>query len=122
MSDTQRHAKIANEMADRLQRSSDVPRWNKSERQTIGEWAEYHEMTFVQAIRRLVQIALKAETPAKPSGKPGRCTRAAELATKTIEKIIDPSAPAEERAQRRRRLTKGPPEFREDRVDLPKKS
>ena len=122
MSDTQRRAKIANEMANRLQRSSDVPRWNKSERQTIGEWAEYHEMTFVQAIRRLVQIALKAETPAKPSGKPGRRTRAAELATKTIEKIIDPSAPAEERAQRRRRLTKGPPEFREDRVDLPKKS
>jgi hypothetical protein len=28
------------------------------------------------------------------------------------------SPPAEERAQRRRRLTRGPPEFREDRVDL----
>jgi len=46
--------------------------------------------------------------------------RAQELATKAIEKIIDPSAPPEERAQRRRRLTKGPQEFREDRVDLPK--
>jgi hypothetical protein len=33
--------------------------------------------------------------------------------------MIDPSAPADERDQRRRRLTKGPPEFREDRVDLP---
>jgi hypothetical protein len=28
--------------------------------------------------------------------------------------------PAEERAQGRRRLTKGPAEFREDRVDQPK--
>ena len=31
--------------------------------------------------------------------------RAAELAAKTIEKTIDPAAPSEERAQRRRRLT-----------------
>ena len=46
--------------------------------------------------------------------------RAQELATKAIEQIVDPSAPPEERAQRQRRLTKGPPEFRDDRVDLPK--
>jgi hypothetical protein len=43
-----------------------------------------------------------------------------ELATKTIEKIIDPAAPPEERAQRRRRLTKGPSEFRDARLDQPK--
>jgi hypothetical protein len=47
--------------------------------------------------------------------------RAQELATKAIEKIIDPAAPPEERAQRRRQLTKGPSEFREDRVDLAKR-
>ena len=29
------------------------------------------------------------------------------------DKLSDPSAPLEERAQRRRRLTKGPSEFRE---------
>jgi hypothetical protein len=46
--------------------------------------------------------------------------RAKELATKAIDKIIDPSAPPEERAQRRRRLIKGPSEFREDRVDVPR--
>ena len=39
MPERQHHAKIANEMADRLQRSAEVPRWNKSERQTIEEWA-----------------------------------------------------------------------------------
>jgi hypothetical protein len=46
----------------------------------------------------------------------GLAARASELGAKTIEKIIDPSAPPEERAQRRHRLTKGPPEFREHRV------
>jgi len=43
------------------------------------------------------------------------------LAAKQIDKMIDPAAPPDERAQRRRRLTKGPPELREDRVDLPKR-
>jgi hypothetical protein len=39
------------------------------------------------------------------------------LAAKAIDKMINLSAPPEEHAQRRRRLTKGPPEFREARVD-----
>jgi hypothetical protein len=73
-----------------------------------------------EAIRRLVELGLTVRTPARTVSKPGRRSRAHELATKTIEKIIDPAAPPEERAQRRHRLTKGPSEFREDRVDLPK--
>jgi hypothetical protein len=73
-----------------------------------------------EAIRRLVELGLKAEPPRKPASKPGRRQRAQELAAKEIEKIIDPEASIEQQAQRRRRLTKGPPEFREDRVDLPK--
>jgi hypothetical protein len=73
-----------------------------------------------EAVRRLVELGLTIKTSASPVRKPGRRLRAQELATKAIEKIIDPSAPPEERAQRRRRLTKGPSEFREDRVDLPK--
>jgi hypothetical protein len=73
-----------------------------------------------EAIRRLVELGLKVKTPARPVSKPGRTMRARELAAGAIERIIDPSAPPEERAQRRHRLTKGPPEFREDRVDQPK--
>jgi hypothetical protein len=73
-----------------------------------------------EAIRRLVEIGLKAQAPTKPMRSTPNKVRAAELAAKAIEKIIDPSAPPDERAQRRRRLTKGPLEFREDRVDLPK--
>jgi hypothetical protein len=72
-----------------------------------------------EAIRRLVELGLKVKTPARPV-RPGLRLRAQELATKAIEKLIDPSAPPEERADRRRRLTKGRAEFREDRVDLPK--
>jgi hypothetical protein len=70
-----------------------------------------------EAIRRLVELGLTGKTKGKqPSA--ARAHRAKELATNAIEKIMDPAAPPAERAQRRRRLTKGPSEFREDRVDL----
>jgi hypothetical protein len=85
----------------------------------VDAWATQNETTRSDAIRRLVEMGLTVKAPAKAIRKPGRRLRAQELATKAIEKIIDPSAPPEERAQRRRRLTKGPLEFREDRVDLP---
>jgi len=86
----------------------------------VDKWAEDHEANRSEAIRRLVELGLKVKTPARPTGKPGRTLRAQELATKAIERMIDPAAPPEERAQRRRRLTKGPSEFREARIDQPK--
>ena len=88
----------------------------------VDAWAakQVDRLSRSDAIRRLVELGLTVRTAARPVGKPGRRLRAQELAAKAIEKIIDPSAPPEERAERRRRLTKGPPEFREDRVDLPK--
>jgi hypothetical protein len=46
--------------------------------------------------------------------------RAKELAGLAIDKMGDPTVHPDERAQRRRRLTKGPEEFREVRVDRPK--
>jgi len=73
-----------------------------------------------EAIRRLVELGLTVKAPARPVSKPDRKLRAAELAAKAIDKIGDSAAPPEERAQRRRRLTKGPEEFREVRVDRPK--
>jgi hypothetical protein len=91
-------------------------------RAAIVRWAEKQSdlPTLSEAIRRLVELGLKVKAPAKPVSKPARSARAAELAAKAIDGMIDPSAPPEERAQRRRRLTKGPSEFREDRVDMPK--
>jgi hypothetical protein len=84
----------------------------------IDAWAGSQESAISrpEAIRRLAEIGLKVT----PKPRLATSSRAAELAAKTIEKMIDPAAPPEERAQRRRRLTKGPSEFREDRVDLPK--
>jgi hypothetical protein len=96
-------------------------RWHDPMLVAIDSWREKHDVaTRAEAIRRLVELGLTVKAPAKPISKPGRRLRAQELATNAIEKIIDPTAPPEERAQRRRHLTKGPPEFREDRVDLPK--
>jgi hypothetical protein len=88
----------------------------------VDKWAgsQADAPTRSEAIRRLVELGLKFKTPARPVSKPSRRLRAQALATKAIEKIIDPAAPPEERAQRGRQLTKGPSEFREDRVDLPR--
>jgi hypothetical protein len=92
-------------------------------RASIVRWAENQidNPSLSEATRRLVEIGIKAESPIRPPREITDASRAAELATKAIEKIADPSAPADERDQRRRRLTKGPQEFREDRVDLPKR-
>jgi hypothetical protein len=104
----------------------------------VEKWASDQATTRSDAIRRLVELGLKATINAKKKRpdntmrdsdgrvipSPARSTpnkvRAAELAAKTIDKMIDPAAGPEERNQRRRRLTKGPTEFRENRVDLPK--
>jgi hypothetical protein len=90
----------------------------------IKAWAKKQsdDPALATAIRRLVEIGLTVKTtPARPVNKPDRRLRAQELASKTVEKLADPAAPPEERAQRQRRLTKGPEEFREVRVDRPKK-
>jgi hypothetical protein len=86
----------------------------------VEAWAAAHAIGRSEAIRRLVEQGLTVEMKAKPAQR-SRAARAAELATTAIEKMIDPAAaPPEERARRGRRLTRGPSEFLEDRVDLPK--
>src|SRR5258708_5390996 len=90
-------------------------------RASIVRWAEKQPdmPTLSEATRRLVELGLTVKTKAKQPAA-ARARRANELAAKAIDKIIDPAAPPEERAQRRRRLIKGPSEFREDRIDPPK--
>jgi hypothetical protein len=75
-----------------------------------------------EAIRRLVELGLTVGTRDSPSERlsAARAARAKDLAAYAIGKMIDPAAPPEEQARRRRRLTKGPLEFRDDRVDMPK--
>ena len=116
-------------------------------RASIVKWAENQPdlPTLSDATRRLVEIGLTVKTKARSSGrrpppalvadlaaeaidslppmpivKPGRRARAQELARDAIEKMVDPTASPEQRDERRRRLTKGPTEFRAARVDQPR--
>jgi Arc/MetJ-type ribon-helix-helix transcriptional regulator len=72
-----------------------------------------------EAIRRLVEIGLGKPAPAaRPSAsRTATAAKAKELAAKAIDRRVDPTAPAEEKASRKHRLLKGPEEFREVRVD-----
>ncbi len=78
-----------------------------------------HSPSRPEAIRRLIELGL-----ASPRRAPRRSRKAAskatELATVAIDRLADKSAPPEEREKRKRRLVKGPMEFREIRADLPK--
>ena len=79
-------------------------------------------MTRPEAIRAMLDAVLVIVSN-DPSEKPKarkQAARASEMAAQTIERKLDPAVSEEERPQRRHRPTKGPPEFREDRVDLPK--
>lgn len=76
------------------------------------------ELSRPEAIRRLVELGLTVTPKVRPTERAR--ARAAELAVKAINKIGDPTAHPEQHARRQHRLTKGPEEFREVRVDRPK--
>ncbi len=91
-------------------------------RASVVRWAENQPDTpsLSEAIRRLVELGLAgAEKPAARRSEMN-VAKAKELAAKTINGLADPAAPAEEQASRKRRLLKGPEEFRDLRVDRAK--
>lgn len=71
------------------------------------------------AIRRLVELGLTVKPKSTPA-YPLRSKRASELAGKVIDSLTLGGVDVEEKASRKRRLLKGPEEFREARVDRPK--
>ena len=73
-----------------------------------------------EAIRRLVEIGLGGPKIARGQKRSDFPT-ARDLAAAQIDRLTDPAAPADEQAHRKRRLLKGPEEFREVRVDRTKK-
>jgi hypothetical protein len=93
-------------------------------RASIVRWAESQpdKPSLSEAIRRLVEIGLagRGKSPARRSEK--NAAKAKELAGKTIDGLADIAAPAEEQATRKRRLLKGPEEFRDVRIDRTKKN
>ena len=94
-----------------------------SERLTadVDAWAEAHDTVRSDAIRQLVELGLRAaEVSAAPVPvccDPGELE---DLAVRQIDQLLDPSLPTAERERRIRRLTEGPPEFSDERIDLPK--
>jgi hypothetical protein len=86
----------------------------------VDAWASTNEASRSEAIRRLVKVGLGTKPAAKTVARPGRRSRAGDLAQRAVEKIVDPAASPEERSRRQRRLAKGPEEFRANRLDQPK--
>jgi hypothetical protein len=74
-----------------------------------------------EAIRRLLEQALAVEQPAKSRTQKAR-SKALGLASTQLDRLLDPSAPDEERQRRKRQLLKGPKEFRDMRDAVHSKS
>ncbi len=64
-----------------------------------------------ESIRRLVELGLASAQRAGARGK--KAAKASEMAGQEIDRLADPSATEEERQLRKRRLIKGPKEFRD---------
>jgi hypothetical protein len=73
-----------------------------------------------EAFRRLVELGLATSAMSVPPSPETRA-KAATLASKVIDSQIDQSAPVKEQERRKRRLLKGPKEFRGIREDQRKK-
>ena len=86
----------------------------------VDAWAEAHGMVPSDAIRQLIELGLSTAPSAAFLGLIGRDpVEIKDLAVKQISQLLDPSLPIAERERRIRRLTDGPPEFSDDRIDLP---
>jgi hypothetical protein len=74
-----------------------------------------------EAIRRLVELGLVGSDPAKNTSRKA-AAKASEMAGQRIDELANPAMPEEERRARKRRLIKGPHEFRNIRLrgDQPK--
>ena len=71
------------------------------------------------AMRQLAEIGLaKIARPPRVRNRPGRAAN--DMAGRVIDTLADQSALPEDRAKRKRRLLKGPEEFRNMRDDQPK--
>ena len=108
----------------RVQRKAVAPpgmmpqRLSSELRERVDAWAakQSDKPARPEAILRLVELGL--ETTRRRESAPNRAAKASEMAAQEIDRISDQSATNEERQLRKRRLIKGPKEFR----DIRKKS
>lgn len=89
----------------------------------LDDWIEQQNETDLsrpEAIRRLVELGLTVKPKARPRVDSQK-QRAQDSAGKAVDKMADAGATADDQAGRKRRLLKGPEEFRDARVDLKRK-
>ena len=60
-----------------------------------------------------ILVTLHAPSTSRTVVRTKKAAKASEMAAQEIDRLIDPSAPDEERQRRKRRLIKGPGEFRD---------
>src|SRR5215831_8584569 len=93
-------------------------RFSSELRESVDAWAakQSDKPARPEAILRLIELGLETTYRREPA--PNKAGKASEMAAQEIDRISDPSATEEERQLRKRRLIKGPKEFR----DIRKKS
>jgi hypothetical protein len=91
-------------------------------RGAIVKWAENHpnQPSLSEAVRRLVELGLTVKANKPKQAPAARAARAKELASKAIDSLTVGAPDNDENASRKRRLIKGPEEFRDMRVDRAK--
>lgn len=87
-------------------------------RARIADWAELQsgKPSLSEATSCLVELGLQIKGSAKQSNGDQKA-RAKEMAGNAIDQLADAAATPDDQASRKRRLVKGPEEFREARVD-----
>lgn len=87
----------------------------------VDAWAEARHINRSDAIQQLVELGLKlAPVAASHRAVKDDSMAIEDEAISRLRELLDPSLPPEERERRIRRLVEGPPEFSEQRIDLPR--
>src|SRR5215471_7148244 len=88
-------------------------RFSSELRESVDAWAakQSDKPARPEAILRLIELGL--ETAHRREPLTNRAAKASEMAAQAIDRLSDPSATDEERQVRKRRIIKGPKEFRD---------
>lgn len=87
----------------------------------VDAWAETRQIERSEAVRQLVELGLKiAPISTSHHAIKNEAFLIEDEAITRIRGLLDPSLTAEERERRIRRLVEGPPEFSDQRIDLPR--
>jgi hypothetical protein len=124
-----RYQKLMNASTEHVKRKVGRPkhptvqvlvRFEPAEVERVDRWRLHRtdQLSRPEAIRRLVASGLAKTKPLANATAVGRLSnkavsKSSELAGKTIDRLSDQSAPLEEQEKRKRRLLKGPMEFRD---------